>query len=178
MDREISSATWLAVSLIAVSAFIGMVIWTIQVGNVTKRQAIEFGADMTSSLETGETLGLIDTCTDMSMAAIYNILVRNYNNITQLDLYRCTGSDMAITMEDFESKAADESVLVTGTSLTKWRANKKGLWAVDGSATDPNTVLMVYEILMKEGMLSGRGYLTINRLPSDTLRVKILYFNN
>ena len=178
MEREISSATWLAVSLMALAAFIGIVMWTVGIGNTTKKQAIEFGSDLAYSMESGEMISLVNSCHDMSMAAIYNILTRNYVNITQVDIYRCTGSDLSAIIEDFEEKASQESVNVNGAALTKWRTNKKGLWSKNGSNTDPNTVLMAYEVIMEEGILSGRGYMTVNKLPSDTFRVKILFYNN
>ena len=129
MEREISSATWLAVSLMALAAFIGIVMWTVGVGNATKKQAIEFGSDLAYSMESGEMLSLVDSCHDMSMAAIYNILTRNYINISQVDIYRVTGSDLSAIIEDFETKASQDSPNVTGSSLTKWRTNKKGFWA-------------------------------------------------
>lgn len=178
MEREISSAAWLAVSMLSLAAFIGIVIWTVSVGNNTKGQAIEFGSELAYNMESGEMLNLVSTCTDMSMAAAYNILTRNYNNITQIDIYRCTSADLASVMEDFEDKMESDSSKVAGTTLTKWRLNKDGLWSENGDSKSAKSVLMAYEVMMSEGMLSGRGYVTVNKLQSDTFRVKILYYNN
>ena len=178
MEREISSATWMAVSLLALSAFIGIVIWTVSVGNTTKRQAIEFGSELAYTMESGEMANLVSSCTDMSMAAAYNILTRNYNNITEIDIYRCTASDLAAVIGEFEDKMDSDSAKVTGTTLTKWRMNSKGLWSENGAVNSTKAVLMAYEVMAAEGMLSGRGYVTVNKLGSDTYRVKILYYNN
>ena len=51
MEREISSAAWLAVSMLSLAAFIGIVIWTVSVGNNTKGQAIEFGSELAYNME-------------------------------------------------------------------------------------------------------------------------------
>ena len=178
MEREISSAAWLGVSMMSLAAFMGIVIWTVSVGNITKGQAIEFGADLAYTMESGEMANLANSCTDMSMAAAYNILTRNYNNVTQIDVYKTTANDLTNVISDFENKAASESSAVTGTTLTKWRLNKNGFWAPNGSGITSNQVLMAYEVMQAEGILNGRGYVTVNKLGSDTFRIKILYYNN
>ena len=177
MEREISSATWMAVSLMALAAFIGIVMWTVSVGNNSKRQAMEFGSELAYSMESGELQALTNTCTDMSMAAAYNILTRNYINIAEIEIYRCTGADLASIITDFEKKVRDGGN-IAGTSKTVWKTNKKGYWTVNGSDTSADKVLLAYEVLMSEGILSGRGYIAVNKLPSDTFRVKILFYNN
>lgn len=177
MEREISSATWMAVSLMALAAFIGIVMWTVSVGNSTKRQAMDFGSELAYSMESGEIQALTNTCTDMSMAAAYNILTRNYINISEIQIYRCTASDLSTVITDFESKLKEDST-IAGTTKTTWKTNKKGYWTVNGSDTATDRVLLAYEVLMEEGLLSGRGYIGVNKLPSDTFRVKILFYNN
>lgn len=178
MEREISSAAWLGVSMMSLAAFMSIVIWTVAVGNNTKGQAIEFGSDLAYTMESGEMANLANACTDMSMAAAYNILTRNYNNVTQIDIYKCTAVDISNVINDFETKAESESSTVTGTTLTKWRLNKNGFWSKNGSGNTTDQVLMAYEVMQAEGILSGRGYVTVNKLGSDTFRMKILYYNN
>ena len=189
MEREISSVTWLAVSLIALAALIGLVIFTVNIGNKTKNDAIEYGVDIAYDLEFGEVRNLKDVCTDLPMASIYNILTKNYQNIECIEVYNAklatnasenpnkkNDGSLGDIIEVFDSNSGNSDKLnINGATCTSFKANASGKWTKDGLDT-PGGAVMSYEILVANNMLNGRGYVTFNKMPSGMYKVKILWY--
>lgn len=185
MEREISAATWLAVSLISLAIVVGIVMLTVAVGNKTKNEAIEYGVDLSDDLESGEIRDLRNTATDMSMASIYSILTRNYQNVTQLDLYNITGQNSTAKSQSIAELDKQSSSLADKTlaGVQTYKANANGNWSINGS--NANTVtnyVMVYEVLADKSTLtdgiSGRAYLVVTPLASGTWKISIMKYSN
>lgn len=178
MEKEVSSATWLAVSLISLAAFIGILIITLNAGNNAKNDAAESAIKLAYNMQSGEFNDLIDTCKDMPMASIYNLLTRNYKNMVQLDIVDISsekGATLATTLTNFQNGAAGYGVeSFAHSGIKKYMTTSKGLWALNGVGVEG--AVMPYEILTKTGMLNGRGYIVVNRLKSETYKVTILKY--
>lgn len=176
MEKEVSNATWLAVSLISLAAFIGILVVVINVGNSTKNDAAESAIRLAYNMQSGELNDLIDTCTDMPMASIYSLLTRNYKNMVQLDIddiSDLSGVALANKLDDFQAGAPGYGI-TSFPDMEKYMTTSKGVWAKDGVGTDG--AVMPYEILTKKNMLNGRAYIVVNKLKSETYKVTILKY--
>lgn len=176
MEREVSTATWLAVSLISLAAFIGILIIIVNAGNDAKNDAAETAIQLSYSMQSGEMNDLIDTCKDMPMASAYNLLTRNYKNMVQLDILdisSMSGTALSGKMEDFQAGASGYGS-TSFAGVEKYKTTDKGLWAKDGVGNDGAT--MPYEIITKKGLLNGRAYVVVNKLKSETYKVTILKY--
>lgn len=176
MEREISTATWLAVSLISLAAFIGILVVILNAGNDAKNSAAESAIQLSHNMQSGEMNDLLDTCKDMPMAAIYNLLTRNYKNMVQLDIAdvsSMSGTALADKLSAFQIGAASYGT-TSFSGVEKYTTTDRGLWAKDGVGTDGAT--MPYEIITKKGFLNGRAYIVVNKLKSETYKVTILKY--
>lgn len=185
MEREISAVTWLAVSLISLSIVVSIVMLTVGIGNNTKNQAIEYGADLSYDMDTGEIRDMRDTATDMSIAAIYSILTRNYKNIKQLDVRNITmmdDSSKANTINELDNSSADLAEKVF-SGATSYKANSRGYWTINGIDDDSvSSYVMLYEVLTDKTSeikgLTGRAYVVTTQLDSGTWKVTILKYKD
>lgn len=176
MEREVSSATWLAVSLISVAAFIGILIIVVNAGNQTKNLAADEAIRVAYSMQSGEFNDLLNTCKDMPMASVYSLLTRNYKNMVQLDIRDVsgmTGEGLANVLDSFQLGAAGYGTN-SFSGVDKYKTTSKGLWAKDGVGTEGTT--LPYEIISKRGILNGRAYIVVNKLKSETYKVTILKY--
>lgn len=178
MEREVSNAAWLAVSLISLAAFLGILIVVVNGGNNVKNQAAEESVRLAYAMQSGELDKLIDVCTDMPMASVYNLLTRNYKNLSQLDIVdvsKETGATLANTLDTFETGAASYGKnSFAHSGLEKYSTTSKGIWAKDGAGT--NGATLPYEIITKKGILNGRAYIVVNKLKSETYKVTVLKY--
>lgn len=185
MEREISAVTWLAVSLISLSIVIGIVMLTVGIGNNAKNQAIEYGADLSYDMDTGEIRDMRDTATDMSIAAIYSILTRNYKNIKQLDVRNITmmdDSSKASTINELDNISSDLADKVI-SGATSYKANSNGYWTAGGTNDASATgYVMIYEVLTDKTSeikgLTGRAYVVTSQIDSGTWKVTILKYKD
>ena len=85
MEKEVSSAVQLAVTLIAISVVLMLVMGTVYIGNGLKVDFINKAVDTQSQLETGQlrTMSTSDTLM-MPKAAIYTIIAKERTGISKL----------------------------------------------------------------------------------------------
>ena len=85
MEKEVSTAVQLAVSLIAISAVLAIVMGTVYIGNGLKSDLVTSTVDMQTELETGQlkTMSNSDTIM-MPKAAIYTIISKERIGVTKL----------------------------------------------------------------------------------------------
>lgn len=85
MEKEVSSAVQLAVTLIAISVVLMLVMGTVYIGNELKVDFVNKAVDTQSQLETGQlrTMSTSDTLM-MPKAAIYTIIAKERTGISKL----------------------------------------------------------------------------------------------
>lgn len=181
MDREISSATWLAVSLVSLAAFLSIALWTVYLGNNLRQDTIDQSTDLAAGMQSGELDSLVNNTQEMNMAQVYNLLSRNYQNVTELDVYEFgTGTNLGGAYDAFIATESADPGVVSGITPVKWITNSQGYWTMDGKANDKtdHAYVMCYEVISNQtGLLKGRCFIVANKLSNDTLRVKILHFS-
>ena len=92
MEREVSIATMLAVSMCALATFISIVMVTVTVGNYIKASAYEEVDDMQVKVECGTLRDLRDTDKEMSVAAVFGIIQNSEDYIESIE-YRIKDKD-------------------------------------------------------------------------------------
>ena len=89
-------------------------------------------------MEMGELRDIEGNPVDMPMAAIYNMLVRNYQNIHELEIYDAKLADtskLAKIVDDFMLNAdKTQPVDINNTTRKLYKPNKEGLWSLNGNS--------------------------------------------
>ena len=91
MEKEVSTATMLGVSLAILAAFISVVMVTVVVGNYIKASAYEQVGDMQVKMESGTLRELRDSDKEMSLAAVFGIIQNSKDYIEEVE-YRIKDS--------------------------------------------------------------------------------------
>jgi mannose/fructose/N-acetylgalactosamine-specific phosphotransferase system component IIC len=81
MEREVSTVTGLAVTMIAISALLWIVISTVQVGNVVRVNAVESGVSLQTAIKTGQVESMTVENVVIPAAAAYHLFETNYRVI-------------------------------------------------------------------------------------------------
>lgn len=132
MDKEISHVVNLAVTLIALSVVVYIVIYTVYVGNDLKLMALEKTVDLETSISTSHLGGIVGGEPKiMPKASLYYILAKE-------------GASIDTLYYDYKD---EEGYDVGGTH----RISSKGGWTTD---SDPDTIvaLLPEDIIGKSGL--------------------------
>lgn len=89
MDKEVALSVQIAAAMILMSALIGIVIYTVQIGNEVKGASMEQAAQLEASLKTYSIDQLIYTNTVLPAAAAHAFIEKNYNIITEYECNIC-----------------------------------------------------------------------------------------
>lgn len=172
MEHEVERASWLGVSLIALAAFLSIVMCTVYMGNNLKGQAVDYGVDLVDSVATADLKDARGTEKDLPMAGIYTFLANNYEEVTVLGIHDLRGSG-----NDWEDVYA---ALNTASSASEpnlgniYKTNTVGYWSINGEGSG-KAYLMCYDIL-NANYLEGRGYLYTYKLSDGTYGVQIIIY--
>lgn len=89
MEREVSTAAGLAVTMIAISALLWIVIFTVKVGNDVKVNAVESGVNLQTSIRTGQVESMTVENIVIPAAAAYHFFETNYRVIESSECRIC-----------------------------------------------------------------------------------------
>ncbi len=89
MDREISTATNIAVAVIAMAALLSIVMFTVYVGNQVKNDAIEQAVAIQESISSGVFESLLYKDSEMPTAAAYGLLQIGIDVLTESNCKVC-----------------------------------------------------------------------------------------
>lgn len=85
MDREVSISTELAVGLVALAAFLGLLFYVVQIGRGIQADTAESLENMNNSISADYVQGLVngEISNEMPAVTAYNILTRYYQILTE-----------------------------------------------------------------------------------------------
>lgn len=96
MEKEVSYVVEIAVTLIAVSALIGIIWFTVYLGNSMANEVTNETSDIVAVSESGVLKELCDTNTIMPTSAVYSLL-RTYSNY--IPEYTCNLHDAPVELD-------------------------------------------------------------------------------
>lgn len=149
MDREVSSAVQLGVTLMVLSALISLIMYTVYIGNTLKADVVDNTISIQTSVETGQLNSLSNgESVIMPTASIYYILTKEYSGVSEV-LYP----------------------YVSATNYKRYKVNSKGYWTLNGAGTS-GKYLFPADILEDAG-LAGKVKVTVDRLGGGMYSVHI-----
>ena len=96
LEREVSIAMHLAAGIISMSALLGIVIYTVQIGNDVKGYAIEQANQIEYDLKTYSLDQLVDKNTILPAAAAYALVEKNYSVISEYKCEICNSTEVCL----------------------------------------------------------------------------------
>jgi len=100
MEREVSAATMIGVTLCALGVLLSIIFFTVSIGNEIKSSAYNKAVDIQVRTESGTLRDLRGVDTELSMAAVFGIIQNCDNYIGDIDASRIDPSGSAKNKEE------------------------------------------------------------------------------
>ena len=101
MEKEVSHAVEIGVTLIIIAAFMGLVFFTVSMGSTLKQDSHNYAVELSDSVSIKALDDLMGKETEVPMATAYNLIAQYSGSIGELACYYCAAKDGSTNIEDY-----------------------------------------------------------------------------